>query len=443
MNRNNVGGKNIVSQPAMGMLASFFALLVWQQILVVVVVIGVIAAIIYGIVFVSNAKDNLSTDKNNERKKLSQVAALDLFYTMNFNAKKGIAEAFKPVPAEQKMLINSHVLGMRNIGYLGPYEYGVYDEKDGVRYALSSGARCLILDIDYYKSIQGPALVMRDRDGVQISNNYGSIKKVCQAIADNTFTLMGNYTPFGLSKDPLIVVLNIHSSPDMVQDQAGYIRFLRQIGKQVQPLQKILLGNTPKGDYRRHAKAGELWFTPIEQLRSSCIVLCNLDTSILQMTESYKMGKTTFEEDLDYIVHGFVAKDMNKLKDNDCAVISTSTELLTTPTQNISDRIKITKSKFTIILDSDTQTLIEKAKLEKLLKIYGVHCVPINTYSDETAVGPWLQKNVSAGGLYSKNSWVIKDLPLRYIPPKPIVTVAQSTKVNTNMGAGPGKIVLK
>ncbi len=436
-------GKNIVAPPATGILASFLALLLWQKVAVVLLVIGVVAAIIYGIVFVSNAKDNLSNDKNNERKKLSQVALLDLFYNINFNAKKGITEAFKPVPSEQRTLINSHVLGMRHVGYIGPYEYGVYDEMNGVRYALASGARCLILDIDYYKSINGPALVMRDKDGVQISNNYGSIQKVCQAIAENTFTLMGNYTPFGLSKDPLIVVLNIHKTPDMVQDQAGYIRFLRQIGKQVQPLQKILLGNTPKGDYRRHAKAGSLWFTPVEELKSSCIVLCNVDTSILTMADSYKMGKTTFEEDLDYIVHGFVASDINKLKDNDCAVITTSTELLTTPTQNISDRIKITKSKFTIVMESDNQVLVEKKKLDTLLKTYGVHCVPIYAYADETAISPWLQKDVSKGGLYSKNSWVVKDLPLRYIPPKPIVTVAQSTKVNTNMGAGPGKIVLK
>ncbi len=442
MNRN-VGGKNIVAQPASGLLASFLALLLWQQILVVVVVIGVIAAIIYGFVLLSNAKNNLSTDSNNERKRLTQVALLDLFYNINFNAKTGITEAFKSVPKEQRTLINSNVLGMRHIGYIGPYEYGVYDEQDGVRYALSCGTRCLILDIDYYKSIDGPAMVMRDNDGVQISNNYGSIQKVCQAIADNTFTLMGNYTPFGLSKDPIIVVLNIQSTPDMVQDQAGYIRFLRQIGKQVQPLQKVLLGNTPRGDYRRHAKAGDLWFTPIEELKSACIVLCNVDTSILTTAENYKMGKTAFQEDLDYMVHGFVAKDMNTVRDNDCAVLTTATELLTTPTQNISDRIKITKSKFTIVMERENQGLVGKEKLETLLKTYGVHCVPIYAYADETTISPWLQKEVSQGGLYSKNSWVVKDLPLRYIPPMPITTVAQSARVNTDMGAGPGKIVLK
>lgn len=438
MNRNNVGAV----QSSGGLFASFMALFLWQQILAVVIVLGILAAIIYGIIFVNDAKNNLSTDSNNIRKKTGQVAALDLFYNINFNAKKGMEEAYKSAPAEQRMLINSHVLSMRNIGYLGPYEYGVYDEQDGVRYALACGARCLILDIDYYKAIEGPALVLRDKDGVQISNNYGSIQKVCQAIADNTFTIMGNYVPYGLSKDPLIVVLNIHKTPDIVQDQAGYIKFLRQIGKQVQPLQKILLGNTPRGDYRRHAKSGELWFRPIQELRNSCILLCNVDTSILQMGDVYKVGKTGFAEDLDYMVHGFVAKDINKLKDNDCAVITTSTELLTTPTQNISDRIKITKSKFTIVLDNQ-DSLVEKEKLDKLLKNYGVHSVPFSLYNDESSIAPWLQKNVSAGGLYSKNSWVLKDLPLRYIPPKPIVTVAQNAKVNTNMGAGPGKIVLK
>ncbi len=442
MNRNIVRNNMSAVQPTGGLFASFMALLLWQQILAVVIVIGIIAAVIYGILFVNDAKNNLSTDSNNQRKKLGQVATLDLFYNINFNAKKGIADAYKSAPAEQRMLINSHVLSMRNIGYLGPYEYGVYDEKDGVRYALACGARCLILDIDYYKPIEGPVLVLRDRDGIQISNNYGSIQKVCQAIADNTFTLMGNYVPFGLSKDPLIVVLNIHNTPDMVKDQAGYIKFLRQIGNQVQPLQKILLGNTPRGDYRRHAKAGDLWFRPVEELRNACIVLCNVDTSILQMGDVYKVGKTKFEEDLDYMVHGFVAQDINKLKDNDCAVITTSTELLTTPTQNISDRIKITKSKFTIVLDKN-DTLVNKDKLDKLLKNYGVHSVPFSLYNDETEIMPWLQKDVSAGGLYSKNSWVLKDLALRYIPPKPIVTVAQNAKVNTNMGAGPGKIVLK
>ena len=80
MNRNNVGAV----QSSGGLFASFMALFLWQQILAVVIVLGILAAIIYGIIFVNDAKNNLSTDSNNIRKKTGQVAALDLFYNINF-----------------------------------------------------------------------------------------------------------------------------------------------------------------------------------------------------------------------------------------------------------------------------------------------------------------------------------------------------------------------
>jgi len=177
--------------------------------------------------------------------------------------KEGFANATGvSMETDDLKLINLQPLTVKQAGFIGPLDAGVFQEATAVTNTLKAGVRTFFFQIDYHEDankdsklfpgVKEPCLLYRNDSGVLTSTNAGSILKMSQAIADIGFS---NSVPS--QNDPIVIVLYGARVPaDPVTDPKGYLAYCTKIASQLKPLTPFHLGMTANGDYHRQALAG-------------------------------------------------------------------------------------------------------------------------------------------------------------------------------------------
>lgn len=412
------------------------------QILKILFFIILIIGIIYTMVYVFQMRRMTETPENIKLIQTKQLTDLNVRWGGLMQGKTGLSAASEKVPADQQLLINTNVLGTRLTGYLGPYKSGAFDEDSATRLALSTGARCLVLEIDHLQGEQEPILLYRDAWGFKQSLNAGSIRKVATSIAGRAFTPANDSAPPAVASDPLFVILYFVSTPNPSTQPRDYIRFLGKVAEQLQPLSKLLLGQTPQGDFRRQALESQLFFTPLSVVSKRIVCLTNADTTPFRRLTSLGLaGEIGAKQDLDLLVHarlysrespsglGITSSPTSTIRP--AAVVTTPQYWLTIPPDRLADAVANTKQAWTLVMNPTADnTSVDDAKLKKLFDEYGVHCVPITIFEPPQVTDLFTGKT----GRYAKTVWSYKPDLIRFIPPRPIVI--QKPNPLTNSGGG-------
>lgn len=408
------------------------------------ILVAIVGLCIYALVYAFQKSRQLSTPDNIAAIQKSQTLLMENRWTGFTQSKEGLETALSKLPSDQKMLINTSVLSLRLTGFLGPYSSGVFDEDAATRLALSSGARCLVVEIDREMGGTEPKLVYRDGWGIKQSLNMGSLEKVAKSIAGRAFKPANDSVPPRVANDPLIVALYIVSAPDMATDPREYVRFMGKVAEALQPLKDLLLGQTPQGDFRRQALESQLFYQPLSVLNQRVIVLCNADTSPFRKLATLGMqGEIGSKQDLDLLVHarlysrqspsGLGITSGPTSNTSPAAVITTPDYWLNTPPDRIADSQSQTKSAWTLVMNPIASATKEYSteQLKKLLTQYGVHAVPFCLFDEAKQTDLFVGK----GAYYDKAAWAPKEELLRFIPPKPIVVQKASPQTNAYGGA--------
>lgn len=300
--------QNVTPNPVTPTLASmtkgidFMGILKW-------VAIFLLVGLILGCIYIAISQNKaIATPANVAAKIGTQRAAIDAnltrFYTSRSAASQPVpADVSQPVQTNENCFINYSPLTVQQTGYVGPLLNGAYSETDAVTMALKTGARCFVLNIDYYGNNTSmnvdlfgrpnePILLYRDSSNVIRSTNAGDIAKVAQALANLAF---GNLVTN--SNDPLIVILYFVNTPDPKSDD--YLAFMSKVATKLQPLVPYHLGQTPQGDFHRQQKQNDIPYQPMSALEKKVLFFANVDTS------AFRTSKTSYppNADLDYLVN--------------------------------------------------------------------------------------------------------------------------------------------
>jgi hypothetical protein len=405
-----------------------------------------IALVITGIslaIYAFKKRRALATPENINMVQNTQLAQLNARWGGITQGNTGLNVAGGNIPSDQRLLINTSVFGTRLVGYLGPYSSGVFDEDSATRLALSTGARCLVLEIDHEQGAAEPLLIYRDAWGFKQSLNTGSLLKVAKSIAGRAFSPSNDSVPPAIASDPLFVILYFARTPNPATAPRDYIRFLGKVAEQLQPLAALGLGQTPQGDFRRQALESQMFFMPTQIFSKRIILMTNADTTPFRSLGPLGLaGEIGARQDLDLLVHarlysrespsGLGITSGPTSSTRPAAVITTPQYWLTTPPDRLADAVANTKQAWTLIMTPTADALdIDAAKLKKLLEMYGVHCVPISIFDTPQVTDVFTGRG---SGPYNKTTWVYKPDLIRFIPPKPIVI--QKANPLTNAGGG-------
>lgn len=420
-------------------------------ILTLITIAGLITAIVY-MTQIRATPANIASITNN------QLTILNNKY-IGSGLKNGLSAVFSEdkTPTDEQCLVNTYVLSTRLAGYLGKdqgvFDNGTFAEDDAVRLALTLGSRCLIIEIDYLDAEPlNPVLLYKNSaNGNKTSLNTGSLQKVAQSIASRAFD--PNTAPSKVANDPVIVVLYFVRVP------TDRMTFMKNTATQLAPLSSILLGTTYMGDSRRQGLASQLFFYNTRLFTKQCILLCNVDTS------GFRGTNTPSSQDLDLMVHcrlfakssGLGATSVTGATTTTAAIISQPSDWTTLNSEDhdiVKAAVTDTKSKFTICMKpiEDPTNQISQANLTKFYTTYGVQSIPFSLFDSSAVTDKWLGK----GKMFNTASWALKDSTtvvgttttikagfqnyegfanLRFIPPKPILILAQNPKTNSGGGA--------
>jgi len=415
----------------------------WKKGLVLILVILVIVGLYFLIEATIINYRNLNSPDTIKRIKDDQIAMLSTRWTGITQNKQGLTPTFSEIPDNQRLLINTSVLTTRLVGYSGPYTSGVFDEDNATRIAISSGARCLILEIGRETNSLEPMLIYRDSWGIKQSLNMGSIQRVAKSIAGRAFTTSNDAVPPALANDPLFIVLYFASAPNMGNKPANYVRFLAKVAEQLAPLKGLLVAQTPAGDFRRQALESQLFFQPYTTFSKRIIMLTNADTSAFRNLAGLGLsGEIGPSGDLDLMIHsrlyskespsplGISTTPTNS--QSPAAVITTPNYWLQIPPDRFVDAQSQTKRAWTLVMDpiSDDANSISQENLDSILVKYGVQSTPLVLFDNKTNTDIFTGPNRP----YSKSAWSVKPELLRFIPPK--VIIVQKPIPSTNSGGG-------
>jgi len=230
--------------------------------------------------------------------------------------KEGFANATGvSMETDDLKLINLQPLTVKQAGFIGPLDAGVFQEATAVTNTLNAGVRTFFFQIDYHEDankdpklfpgVKEPCLLYRDDSGVLTSTNAGSILKMSQAIADIGFS---NSVPS--QNDPIVIVLYGARVPaDPVTDPKCYLAYCTKIASQLKPLTPFHLGMTANGDYHRQALAGQLFTTPFKNFEKKVIIVSNFDTSLYRNVKKMGIAPYAPADDLDYWTNAQIFKD--------------------------------------------------------------------------------------------------------------------------------------
>jgi hypothetical protein len=306
--------------------------------------------------------------------------------------------------ADDLKLINLQPLTVKQAGFIGPLDAGVFQEAEAVKNTLNAGVRTFFFQIDYHEDpnkdsklfpgVKEPCLLYRDDSGVLTSTNAGSILKMSQAIADIGFS---NSVPS--QTDPIVIVLYGARVPaDPVTDPKGYLAYCTKIASQLKPLAPFHLGMTAHGDYHRQALAGQLFTSPFKSFEKKVIIVSNFDTTLYRNVTKMGLAPYVPADDLDYWTHAQIFKD-----DAGLSVGQQSLGVTAVAGPNVPTRAKIytinsmravidagdaaisawatkNKSVFTIVVPPST-TNPSYDEISTMIKKMGVNVLPFDFFS--------------------------------------------------------------
>jgi hypothetical protein len=417
----------------------------WTYFLVRFLVVAVAIVIIYlSVIAIRNTRVTATPD-NIKRIQAQQQALLEPLWTGITSGKKGFQHVAQEarVPEDQRLLINTSVFATRLTGYLGPYSSGVFDEDVATRLALSSGARCLVIEIDHEVGSNEPKLVYRDAWGIKQSLNTGSIEKVAKSIAGRAFVASNDSVPASVAEDPLIVVLYFVSAPDITKAPRDYVRFLGKVATELQPLRNLIVGQTPQGDFRRQAQESKLFFEQVSIFKSRVLVLCNADTTPFRRLASLGLaGEIGSAQDLDLFVHArlYAQESPSSLGLSTAPTSSSGASAIITspnywnymPPDRLAQAQTQTKKTWTLVMPpvASEKGVYTKEDLKDLYTKYGVHAVPCTIFDSKEITDLFVAK----GSHFNAGAWMMKPELLRFIPPRPILGLKASPQTNASGG---------
>jgi hypothetical protein len=413
------------------------------KILKILFVIAILSLIIYAITIAFRNNRDLATPDNIQRIMSSQTLACEAVVSSS-SAKKGLDAAFETIPQEQRLLINANVLTTRLTGFLGPFDSGVFSEDAATRIALSSGARCLVLEIDHEENSVEPKLIYRDNWGLKRSLNMGSLNLVARSIAQRAFTPTMDSVPANVANDPLFVVIYFVRAPSMATQPREYVKYLGKVAESLQPLKDYLIGQTPQGDFRRQQLEGQLFYMPYTIFSKQIILMTNADTTPFRRLETLGLqGQIGSTQDLDLLTHvrlysrespsNLGISQLPTTNVAPSAVITTPYYWLATPPDRLLDSQAQTKKAWTLVMEpvATEKNTPTKDNIKKLLTEFGVQAIPFCIFDSKPVVENYIGKDSP----YFKTTWSIKPELIRFIPPKPLIIQKPSPQTNANGGA--------
>ena len=407
-------------------IKTFFTTMTPKTMALLAVSALIIGLIIWGLVSYSKNQSFSNPQNVTDKKNIQVAVAADTAATLGQTVKgttpttSQVKEKFANAtgtPENDLKLINIQPLTVKQAGFLGPVDSGVFDEVAGVKNALKAGVRTFVLQIDYqtdpnkteplFPPANEPCLLYRDNTGVLTSLNAGSIKKVADALATHSFV---NTLP--AKDDPIVLILYALRTPDPVTAPKDYLAYCSKIAKQLAALAPFHLGLTTQGDYHRQALQGQLFTTPFKQFEKKVIILSNMDTSL------FRKGIQPYApvDDLDYWVHAQLYKlnDSDKMGVTSVASANTKTRAIVVPLESLtglssdSQKAWATKNKdyFSVVIPSaDTNPSVSLANV--LLGSMGINVLPLDLFSFDV-------KQVAAlFDLWKKNTWNMRPVALR------------------------------
>ncbi len=370
-------------------------------------------------------RNTLPTDSNNAAIAARQVQKYDELY---------LRRQPKPVTAltpSNAPLINYNILGCRNAGYLGPARDGVFSEDNAVRIALRAGCRAFCLNISTVESIESPVLIARSAFGDKISNNVGSIRRVCEALV--------RHAP---RKEPIIVVLYFDRLPHINQSDIASVKFMMDVATSLAPLRYRHLGMTESGDYRRQAQQDNLFLRDRSLFDGKFIILTNADTSAFRpgaLPSSKGLPAITSENDLDLWVHGRLFSYTTTTLGVTSTVgtsrssgprIETAAYYQELPEASMVSAIPNSKVNWTMVMDAGGELPWHGPLVDKILNKAGVSCLMVDVFRDdlETTGGPM------TADYFKPSGWRMKPEELRYVVPAAIPVSQPNPQMNANGG---------
>jgi hypothetical protein len=358
------------------------------------------------ITIVARNVNKVATPSTVKKEQRDRIAILNALIEPIAGKKKSLYEISRGVSDDQQLLLNYNVATCRLAGYLGPLQDGVFAEEDAVRLAYAAGARGFVLEISHGDDGR-PALVARDSSGFKRSLNNGSLSKVFTAIANSGVR----------GSDPVIIILYFHDAP---RDAEAYLSFLSQVAVAMEPIIPYHLGLTDSGDFTRQKKANELFTFAPDFYKGKILVLTNTDTHGFRDPKGSR--RFSPKEDLDFFIHcrvnslvsGFGISESAGSGTAAAAVLGDDAYFLTTPPDKVASVVNMTRNTFSIVMRKDPAWKGDPT----LTKTFGIQCIPVDLETIAAA----------------SDSWSIKDAPLRFTKPKPIIPTVPNPQLDARGG---------
>ena len=289
-------------------------------------------------------------------------------------------------------LLNIQPITLKQAGFIGPLNAGVFNEDIFTLNALKAGSRTFLFQIDYYEGTAKdpalfpaplePCLLYRDDNGNLVSLNAGSILNMSTSIAQYAFS---NIVP--LNTDPVVIILYGLRSPDPILKPKEYLAYCSKIAKQLNPLMPKMIDPTV---YRRQGGESDLFSSPFSIFRGQVIILSNFDTTIFRNTTLFsKLNIPTYSpnDDLDYVTHAQLYTDdtttgLTRFAPTGKRTYGRVTTVDTLLGLSKSDQIGwATKNSdyFTVVLSKPTSNL-SVIDTKTLIKKIGVNILPIDIF---------------------------------------------------------------
>lgn len=411
--------------------------------IVVIIIIASISILIYNSIKKSDEADTKSDPKLEEKYK-QQVALLSDTYNPYSSGKRPISDLLSKnvMPEAHQSFVNFYSLGCRYTGYIGPMNEGYWDPDLAVQFAVNSGCRVFVLEIDYIDECQGetvkyfPRIVVRDAQNklrMKYNSNrpfcnspqYSNIRDVCEKINFYAFSSSSQN-----STDPVVIVLYFLRQPPGSYKSKTVLDYFSNVAKALSPFQNRLVTNElDGGSFYRQKQEGKLLLNRITDYNGKVLIFSNANTLGFRESQTYSPN-----EDLDFLVNLRLQYTQTKLgitesgSGSPFGILETAEDYMIIPSDRAEDVIDHTKLRWTICFSRDPSVSVTKEIYDKITSTYGVHCVPLLLFDTTN------NNYMFSDKLFKTYSYIPKPEPLRYIKPPVIIPAEPNPSTDAKQG---------
>jgi hypothetical protein len=172
-------------------------------------------------------------------------------------------------------------------------------------------------------------------------------------------------------------------------------------------------------------------------------MLTNADTTLFRSLETCGLqGQISPNQDLDFMIHArlyglespspFNTTSGPVSSTKPAAILTTPGYWLTVPPDRVADAVATTKQSWTLVMNPSSEiSPLSADNLNKLYNTYGVSCVPFSLADPPHVTNLW---TAPTGAPFSRTTWNVKPLPVRFIPPVPIPIKKPIPQTNSDGG---------